>query len=189
MIEAEFGKGLRIDEGIIIPRKGVVELRRVLEGVEGACDLAVSEGSLVIRANDIVVTVRLVDAKFPPYEQVVPKNNEKILLLDRVAFLESMKRISIISPEKNKGIRLDVTAGRLRISSTNADLGEAQEDVDVEYDGESLSVGFDARYFVDILNEMDDERVVLELSGELDPGLVRGQSNPRFVGVIMPMRL
>jgi DNA polymerase-3 subunit beta len=110
-------------------------------------------------------------------------------LLERTVLLEALKRISILSSDRNKGIRMELTEGQLRIRSDNPDLGEAHEDLDVEYQGQQLTVGFDARYFMDLLNEMDEERVILELSGELDPGLVRPEDSHSYLGVVMPMRL
>ena len=188
-IEKDLGEGFDLSEGVIIPRKGLLEIRRLLDSLDGSCDLGLHEGNLVVRAKDVVLTIKLVDAKFPPYDQVVPKGNDKQIVLDRLLFLDSLKRISIMSSERNKGIRIDLSPGQLRVSSYNPDLGEAHEDLDVEYDGEELSIGFDARYFLDILNELDDERVMLEFSGELDPGLVRPEESEDYLGVIMPMRL
>ena len=188
-VEVELGEGLQLDDGVIVPRKGLLEMRRLLDGLEGTCDLGLKEGNLVVRAKDVLLTIKLVDAKFPPYDQVVPKSNDKQILLDRLVFLDCLKRISIMSSDRNKGIRMDLQPGCLRISSDNPDLGEAHEDLDVEYDGETLSVGFDARYFLDTLNEIDEDNIVLEFSGELDPGLIRPEKNDKYIGVVMPMRL
>ena len=188
-IEMELGEGLNLEEGVIIPRKGLLEIRRLLDSLEGTCDLGLKDGNLVIRAKDVVLTIKLVDSKFPPYDQVVPKSNDKQIVLDRLLFLDSLKRISIMSSDRNKGIRIDLEPGQLRVSSDNPDLGEAHEDLDIDYDGEKLSIGFDARYFLDVLNEIDDEQITLEFSGELDPGLVRPEKSDKYIGVVMPMRL
>ena len=100
----------------------------------------------------------------------------------------TLKRMAIMSTDRNGGIRLELKQNQLRITSDNPDLGEAQEDLDVEYDGEDLAIGFNARYFIDILNEMHTDKVVLEFNGELDPGLVR-PTEAGYVGVVMPLRI
>lgn len=187
--ECEVGEGLALEAGIIIPRKGVLEMRRLLEGVDGTCDLGLFEGNLFVRAKDLTLTVKLVDAQFPPYGQVIPKENEKRVRVDRGLLLDCLKRMSIMSSERSGGIRLELSKGQLRIASDNPDLGEAQEDIDVEYSGEALSIGFNPRYFIDLLTEMTGEKVLLEFNGELDPGLVRAEEGKPYLGVVMPMRI
>jgi DNA polymerase-3 subunit beta len=188
-VECEVGKGLEMADGIIMPRKGVMEMRRLLEGVEGTCDVGMEEGNLFVRANDVCLTIKLVDAQFPPYDQVIPKESEKQVKVDRMLFLDSLKRMAIMSSDRNGGIRLELKSKQLRITSDNPDLGEAQEDLDVEYGGDELTIGFNARYFIDLLNEMNDDHVVLEFNGELDPGLVRPLEDQGYLGVVMPLRI
>ena len=188
-VESEVGEGLPIEAGVIIPRKAVLEMRRLLEGTEGTCDLGLREGHLFVRAKDLCLSSKLVDAEFPPYQKVIPSENEKKVTLERLALLDSLRRMSIMANERNGGIRLDLSDGALRITSDNPDLGEAQEDLDVQYSGEALTIGFNARYFIDILNEMNVERVMLEFSGELDPGMIHPAEGTSYVGVVMPMRL
>lgn len=191
LVEAKLGEGPALPEGVIVPRKGLLEMRRLLESLEGTCDVAFSSGNLVVRGKDVLLTIKLVDAKFPPYKQVVPESSEKRVLLSRAVFLGALKRIAIVSSDRNRGIHLELTPGQLRIRSDNPDLGEAHEDLDVAYDGEALSIGFDSRYFLDILGEIAEEEVALELSGELDPGVVKpvGNEELTYLGVIMPMRI
>lgn len=189
-VEYEVGAGVEMEEdGIIIPRKGVLEMRRLLEGVEGTCDIGLQEGNLFVRAKDVCLTIKLVDAQFPPFDQVVPKESERKVQVDRVLLLESLKRMAIMSSERNGGIRLELTANKLRINSDNPDLGEAQEDLNVSYKGEKLVVGFNARYFIELLSEMEGDEVLLEFNGELDPGLVRPMSEQGYLGVVMPLRI
>lgn len=188
-VEYEVGEGLEIETGLIIPRKGVLEMRRLLEGTEGTCDLGLREGNLFVRAKDLCLSTKLVDAPFPPYQQVIPSENEKKAKAKRADLLEALRRMAIMATERNGGIRFELSDGVLRITSDNPDLGEAQEELDVEYEGESLTIGFNARYFIDVLNEMKGEGVVLEFNGELDPGMVRSEEGEAYLGVVMPMRL
>lgn len=188
-VERKLGGGPVLKEGVIIPRKGVLEIRRLLETVEETCDVGFADGNLFVRAKDVVLSVVLVDAQFPPYKQVIPDNNDKAVKLHRMAFLESLKRVSLMSSDRSWGIRMELTKGRLRITSDNPDLGEAQEDIEVDYNQEDLTVGFNARYFMDIIGEIARDNVVLELNGELDPGLLRPDDGRDYIGVVMPMRI
>jgi len=188
-VEYEIGQSLEMEEGIIIPRKGVLEMRRLLEGVEGTCDVGLQEGNLFVRAGDVCLTIKLVDAQFPPFDQVVPNESERKVRLDRLLLLDSLKRMAIMSSERNGGIRFELKKDQLRITSDNPDLGEAQEDMTVSYDGDPLTVGFNARYFIELLSEMAGDEVMLEFNGELDPGLVRPAKDDGYVGVVMPLRI
>ncbi|PID39688.1 MAG: DNA polymerase III subunit beta [Proteobacteria bacterium] len=188
-IEADLGTGPTLDAGVIIPRKGVMEIKRLLEPVDETCDLGFADNNIFVRAQDVVLSVALVDAQFPSYKQVIPTANEKAIRLPRAGLLESLKRVSLMSSERSFGIRMALSQGRLRIMSDNPDLGEALEDLEVEYNDEELTVGFNARYFIDILNEINKDNVILEFNGELDPGLVRPDDSRDYVGVVMPMRI
>jgi DNA polymerase-3 subunit beta len=188
-VESEVGEGPNMAEGIIMPRKGVMEMRRLLEGVDGTCDIGFHEGNLFVRANDVCLTIKLVDAQFPPYDQVVPNESERKVKVDRMLFLDSLKRMSIMSSEKNGGIRIELKENQIRITSDNPELGEAQEDLMVEYQGKPLNIGFNARYFMEILGEMHGDEVLLEFNGELDPGMIRTIDDESYLGVVMPLRI
>lgn len=188
-VERELGDGPVLEKGVIIPRKGVAEIRRLIDGIEGGCDIGFEKGTLFVKANDVALSVTLVDAQFPPYKQVIPQGHETQLRLDRMSLLESLRRVSIMSSERSWGIRMDLARGRLRIASDNPDLGEAREDLEIEYDGPELVIGFNARYFIDVISEIESESVVLEFNGELDPGLIRPADSQDYLGVVMPMRI
>ena len=188
-VEYEVGQGHDTGDGIIIPRKGVMEMRRLLETVEGTCDVGLLHGNLFVRANDVCLTIKLVDAEFPPFDQVVPRESERQVTVDRLLLLDSLKRMAIMSSERNGGIRFDLKANELRITSDNPDLGEAQEDMNVGYEGDPLSIGFNARYFIELVGEMSGDEVKLEFNGELDPGLVCSGKDDGYLGVVMPLRI
>src|SRR5262249_44185273 len=178
-------------QGIIIPRKGLMEIRRALETAEGIVELGIHQGHVFLRVNAVALSVKLIDAQFPPYDQVIPKENEKIAVAGRAALLEALRRISIMSSDKTWGIKLALKKGALTVASDNPDLGEAHEDLDVSYEGAPLTIGFNAKYFIELLAEMEGDEVKLELNGELDPGLVRPADTKAgsYVGVVMPMRI
>jgi DNA polymerase-3 subunit beta len=189
-------EGPKLQTGIIVPRKGLIEVRRALENADGAVELGIHNGHLFLRVKEVALSVKLIDAQFPPYDQVIPKENDKVAVCPRLGLLEALKRVSIMSSDKTWGIKVGLKKGELQVASDNPDLGEAHEELDVGYDGAPLTIGFNARYFIDLLTEMDGDEIKLELNGELDPGLVRpvedkGQKGAggAYLGVIMPMRI
>ncbi len=191
-IERSVEGGPVLAQGVLIPRKGLSEIRRALETVsadEDTVEIGFHAGNVFVRAGDVVLSVKLVDAQFPPYEMVVPKDADKSVVLGRTAFLESLRRISLLASDRARAVKLSLEKGLLRVQSDNPDLGEAHEEIDVEYKGAPLAIGFNASYLTDFISEMDDEEVRLEFSGELDPGLIRSVEGTDTIGVIMPMRI
>jgi DNA polymerase III subunit beta len=185
----ELPGGPVLDKAVLIPRKGVGEIRRVLEGRDGPCFIGVYQGHFVLKADDIALTVKLNEGQFPPYEQVIPKDNERVLQVGRDDLLDAFKRVAIMASDKTMGIRLALDKGKLGIEADNPDLGNAREKLDVDYKGPPVQVGFNARYFIDILTEVTSSEVKVELAGELDPAVVRPADGSDYLGVIMPMRL
>jgi DNA polymerase III subunit beta len=181
--------GPKLASGGLLPRKGLSEIRRALEGKEGPCEIGVDQGYFVMKADDMVLSVKLGEGQFPPYDQVIPKDNDKKVVVERERFLEALRRVSIIASDKTWGIRFSLEKGKLSIEADNPDLGNAKEEVDVDYKGGSLQIGFNARYFIDLLGEMSGKEVSIELGGDLDPALVKPCDGTDYLGVIMPMRL
>ncbi len=188
-IERPLEGGPKLAQGIIVPRKGLMELRRALETAEGQIELGIHQGHLFVRVGAVALSVKLIDAQFPPYDQVIPKENDKIVIASRAGLLDALRRISIMSSDKTWGIKFGVKKGLLQVASDNPDLGEAHEEMDVSYEGAALTIGFNAKYFIDLLAEMEGDEVKLELNGELDPGLVRPNDGKGYLGVVMPMRI
>ncbi len=181
--------GPKLATGGLLPRKGLSEIRRALEGNEGSCDIGVDQGFFVLKSDAMVLSVKLGEGQFPPYDQVIPKDNDKKVIVGREAFLEALRRVSIIASDKTWGIRFALEKGKLSIEADNPDLGNAKEKVDVEYKGEALQIGFNARYFIDLLAEMSGKEVSIELGGDLDPALIKPCDGTDYLGVVMPMRL
>ena len=147
------------------------------------------KGHAFVRIGNTAISVKLIEAQFPPYEQVIPKDSERKVPVDRAALLEALKRISIMSSDKTQGVKVALAEGALRISSDNPDLGEAREELEVKYDQPPVQIGFNARYLIDLLGQMGTEKVRLELNGELDPGVIRPADGTDYLGVVMPMRI
>jgi DNA polymerase III subunit beta len=182
-------KGPKLETGVLIPRKGVSEIRRAIEGREAPCEIGVYQGYFVLRADDVTLTVKLGEGQFPPYDQVIPKENDKLVILERELLLDALRRVSIIASDKTWGIRLSLEKGALSIEADNPDLGNAREKLDAEYKGSALQIGFNARYFIDLLTEMSAKNVRLDLGEDLDPAVIRPADDSDYLGVVMPMRL
>ncbi|MGC4119026.1 MAG: DNA polymerase III subunit beta [Myxococcales bacterium] len=190
LVEREMEGDFKLKKGVILPRKGLLELRRLLEEAPDAeCFLGFGDTSAVFKKSGLSMFMRLIDGQFPDYKEVIPKESEKALKLSRTSLLETLKRISLLSEEKSHAVRVELSEGRLRISSQNPDLGEAHEDVTVDYNGKKVEVGFNARYLVDVLGVMGTDEVSLEMVDEQSPGVLRPAGDKSYTAVIMPMRI
>jgi DNA polymerase-3 subunit beta len=198
---------------ILVPQKGIAELKRLLEdaknekrapsperGPEGdkaklspdgpvTVGVATVGGNAFFRGHDVQLSVKLADEQFPPYAKVIPQSHTRRVVASRELLVDSLRRISLVASDKSGGVRLALEPGKLEIISENPDIGEGSEELDVDFSGEKVAIGFNARYLLEALSAMPDDEVVLELGGELDPGVIKPLSDSRFVGVIMPMRI
>ncbi len=181
--EADFG-ALKV----IIPRKGVGELRKLVSK-EGTFELALSDKQLVARKGNETLFVRLIDGEFPDYRRVIPESTTKEVLLPRDEFIGALRRVSLLSNERARGVVMTFTSGHLEISISNPELGEAREEFEANYKGEKLSVGFNARYFLDVLDVIRNDTVKILLNTELSPCVVKEGTEDGFLSVIMPMRI
>ncbi len=193
-IEGDF----QLKKGIILPRKGLAEMKKLLlEASEGETKLGFVENSAVLHRPRVKLVMRLIEGVFPDYRQVIPKTGEKRFTIGRDRFLDTLRRISLLSTDKAHAVKLELQPGLLRVLSQNPDLGEAKEDVPVEYQGEVLKIGFNARYLIDVLTGLAAlepaavQDVAMELADDLSPGVLKpaGESATRFTAVVMPMRI
>jgi DNA polymerase-3 subunit beta len=195
--ERPVGSTFGLKRGVILPRKGLQELRKLLgEAVEagaenGKTSLGFVENSAILRRPGVILSMRLIEGLFPDYRQVIPKGGEKVVRVGRDRLLETLRRISLLSTDKAHAVKLELGKGALRVLSQNPDLGEAKEDVPVEYAGEALKIGFNARYLMDVLAVVRSKEVALELADDLSPGVLRGgdEADQGFTAVVMPMRI
>jgi DNA polymerase III subunit beta len=165
----------------------VLEIKRVLE--QGpSCKLAVKTPHLFLVQDDIAIAVRLIDAQFPPYEQVIPKDHKKVITVDRMRFIDALRRAQLMSSE-TRGVKVAATKDGMTITSDNPDLGEVREELDAEYNGDPIAIGFNPKYVVELLTQMTSDQITISLGGELDPGLIRPFTGDDYLGVVMPMRI
>lgn len=176
-----------LTSGVIIPKKGVTEIKRILDNGE-RCELAVKTPYVFVRSSGITLAVKLIESQFPPYDAVIPKEHDRKVIVDRLRLLDALKRSQLMSSE-TRGVKFTLGEGSLLLTSDNPDLGEVREEIDAEYSGDALSIGFNGKYVVEFLSAMTADQVSLELKGELDPGLLRPVSGDDYLGVVMPMRI
>ncbi len=186
-----------LKKGVILPRKGLQELRKLLAEATGGKDappearLGFAESSAIYRTAGVVLAMRLVEGAFPDYQQVIPKPGDHLMKLGRERFLETLRRVSLLAADKTLGVKLHLSPGALEVLSQNPDLGEAREEVPVEYDGPKLQIGFNARYLIDVLTALHGDDVRVDLADDLSPALVTGAAevDAGSTAVVMPMRI
>lgn len=190
------GKGSMMNFSMLVPHKGISELKRLLDDVKGKGDepstigIATAGGNAFFLREDLSLSVKLADENFPPYGKVIPSKQSRTVVAARGPLVEALRRISLVANDKSGGVQLMIEPGMLRIQSQNPEVGEGSEEVDVDYAGDELRIGFNARYLLDVLTSLPHDEVALELSGERDPGVVKPIGNDtEFIGVIMPMRI
>jgi DNA polymerase-3 subunit beta len=197
LVERKTGANFGLKKGVILPKKGLQELRKLLsEAVESGQEktetkIGFVENSVIVRRPGVILSMRLIEGLFPDYRQVIPKAGEKVLRLGRERLQETLRRISLLSTDKAHAVKLELAKGTLRVLSQNPDLGEAKEEVPVDYEGDALKIGFNARYVLDVLQVMKSKDVSFELADDLSPGVLRGleESDQGFTAVVMPMRI
>lgn len=182
-------KKWHLDKGLLVPRKGIQELRKLLS--EGTGDLLVSSDEKMIRfrRGSIDLAIRLIEGEFPAYEQVIPKKSDKIVSLGRETLSGALKRASIMTSTEGRGVKLQFSSNLLEISSAHPDLGETREELAIDYKGAKFEVAFNPRYLVDLLAVLEDEKVVLELKDEVSPCVIRSEFDKGFLALVMPMRI
>lgn len=190
LIERELAGDFKLKGGVIIPRKGLMELKRLLdEAPEAECHLGFAENSALFKKPGLTMVMRLIDGQFPEYQRVIPKEGEKVVMVPKVRFLEGLKRIALMSADKSNAVRVGLSDNALTITANNPDLGEAKDTLDVAYRGSDIIIGFNARYLIDVLSVTDTDEVTFELGDEHSPGVLHSPGDRSFTAVVMPMRV
>ena len=174
---------------VILPRKTVLELQRLLSDKDGAIEMRFATNQAKFSFEGMEFVTKLVEGKFPDYNRVIPRNHTNIVVLGRTALLSALQRAAIMTSEKFKGVRLNVEPGVLRVASSNADQEEAVDELDVEYNGDDIEIGFNVSYLIDALTNMTQDMVRVELADGNSSALVTIPDNEHFKYVVMPMRI
>ncbi len=174
---------------IIVPRKGVTELQRLLEGGDREVELEIGRSHVRVKRDDVTFTSKLIDGRFPDYEAVIPIGADREVQVDREVLRAALQRAAILSNEKYRGVRVEVTPGQLKISAHNPEQEEAQEEIEAQTQVSDLAIGFNVNYLLDALSALRDEHVVIQLRDSNSSALVREAAGAKSRHVVMPLRL
>jgi DNA polymerase III subunit beta len=177
------------DVQVIVPRKAVMELGRLLERTDGMVDVEISASHIKLRIGETTFVSKLIDGRFPDYERVIPRGEPERLLADREALRQALIRTAILSNEKYRGIRFRLEAGMLELVAHNPEQEEAEEKVEVDYEGRELVIGFNVGYLLDVINVLDTDQVEFALIDANSSCLIQGEGRDDARYVVMPMRL
>jgi DNA polymerase-3 subunit beta len=175
--------------GIIVPRKTVGEVQRLIDDNDAEISIELSQGKIRFTIGDVVLTSKLIDGTFPDYARVIPSGNDKELIVDKKEFEQAVDRVSTVSSERGRAVKLSLSSGRLVLSVTNPDSGSATEELEVEYAAEPLDIGFNSRYLLDIASQIESEAAVLKLADPGSPTLIEDRDSKGTLYVLMPMRV
>jgi len=188
LVDLDLPAGAADMSGVIIPRKTVGEIQRLLDGAE-AVTVELSDSKIRVTCGDAVLTSKLIDGTFPDYRRVIPQGNDKTLEIDRAEFHAAIDRVATVSSEKGKATKLTLSKGNLDLSVTNPDSGSASEEVEAGYDAEPLEIGFNARYLLDIVAQIEGDTVVMDLDQAGSPTIIKSKDGNGALYVLMPMRI
>jgi DNA polymerase III subunit beta len=191
MADGEVGKigELLAARKILVPKKGILEIRKLAESGPGSIELSASEKFLFASKGDTEVWVRLLDADFPDYRQVVPKENLLTATVGRDAFAEVLRRVAVMAPDKVHSVKLSFSGKQLEVSSTSPDQGEARDLLEAEYEGPAMKIGFNGRYLQDAVSGVSEEKMVLQLKDEVSQVILRPEKELNYLAIVMPMRI
>lgn len=179
----------KFNDGFILPKKGIIELKKILENMEDNINIGISENNFSVNNEYTTLIMRMVDGEFPDYNRVIPEKGKNIAIINKDKFLHSLRRISILSNEKSRGVKIKLEKNLIILTSSNPDLGDAKEEVDIVYEGDEISIGFNAKYIIDILQVLKNENIKFYLKDNISPGRISPEDSDEYLSVIMPMRL
>lgn len=174
---------------VIVPRKCVAELRKLLEELEGTVEVSMSPTKIRFGLGSAVLTSKLIDGTFPDYNRVIPTGNDKLLKLDPKSFAQGVDRVSTIASEKTRAVKMNVDRDKVTLSVTSPESGTATEELPADYGSDGIEIGFNARYLLDILGEIDGDTVEVHLADAAAPTLLRENDKSPALYVLMPMRV
>lgn len=175
--------------GVIVGRKAVNEVRKLVDQGEGEVEFKLSETQVVCKYNDALLTSRLIEGSFPDYEKVIPKDNNKVLVIDTKSFAESVDRVSTLSPDKDRAVKLNVNQDTLTVSAANSNQGAAVEETEVNYSFDPVETGFNARYLLDVAQHIQGDLIRLKFADASTPIIMNDENDETATFVLMPMRV
>ena len=167
-----------------------VKMRKLLDGAEGNARLTIGPNVVRVDHGQVELVMRLIDGEFPNYDQVIPKSSKHTISVPKAEILSALRRVSVVASDRARGVKLHVSPGQLQVAANSPDFGEASEEIEIEYAGEEITVGFNSRYLLEVLGVLEDDQLVdISLSDDASPGVVRSRDDDSYRYVVMPMRL
>ena len=189
LFRSDLPDGAKDIPGVIIPRKTVAELRRLLEDADGAIEIGLSDTKIQFTFDGVELTSKLIDGSFPDYQRVIPPANDKALTLDAKDFSQAVDRVSTISADKTRAVKLNLATDRVTLSVVNPESGTATEELGANYSADPIEIGFNARYLLDITGQIAGKDVRFLLADAGSPTLIEDTEDGRTLYVLMPMRV
>ena len=174
---------------VILPKKAIGEIRKLIDDYEGKIDISLSETRAEFSFGNVKLTTKLIDGSFPDYTKVIPTNNDKIMTVNTEKFYSAVDRVSTISSEKSRSVKINLRPGVLVLSASNPDASSAIEEIEVSYDGEEIEIGFNARYLIEIAQQINNDTMQIALSDPGSPSLIFSPNDKNNLFVLMPMRV
>jgi DNA polymerase-3 subunit beta len=178
-----------LEQGIIIPRKGVNEIRKLVDDGETEIEFGAKKGICVLKKNNVVLKVSLIDAEYPDYKRVIPKDKGVTVELEKDAMIHALRRMSVMSSERYSGVKIKLSEDRVVLNSTNPDVGEAQDEIEAAYREKETEVGFNVRYLLEGIEAVHEKKFILEVRNGLRPAVVKPMEEQRYICVIMPLKI
>ncbi len=188
-VDAPAPKGAEAIPGVIVPRKAVAEIQKLLEDGAETVQVELSSAKIRLTIGGVVLTSKLIDGTFPDYQRVIPSGNDKAMVVEREDFTKAVDRVSTISSERGRAVKLSLTGGKLTLSVNNPDSGSATEEIEVDYDSSALDIGFNAKYLLDIASQLDGDTALFKLADPGSPTLIQDREGAPALYVLMPMRV
>ena len=175
--------------GVIVPRKAIGEVRRLIDQADDDVEIAVSETKIVFRAGRAVLTSKLIDGSFPDYARVIPKGNDKRLVIDNKSFEAAVDRVSTVSAERSRSVKLSLEPGKLILAVNSAETGQGHEEIECDYGSDAMEIGFNAKYLLDVTAQIEAEDAEFMLNDPASPALILDPGDPACRYVLMPLRV
>lgn len=188
-VDMNMPEGANEAPGVIIPRKTIMEIRKLLEDHTNKINLSLSDTKIKLSFSNVILTSKLLDGTFPDYTRVIPEQNDKTITISNQLLSEAVDRVSTVSTDKTRAIKVNITKDNLVVSATNPDKGSASESLAVKYDGEEVEIGFNSKYVLDVARQIKGNEIIIKLSDSVSPTLVYDKDDKDVLFVLMPMRV
>lgn len=177
-----------LDKGVIVPKKGLTEIRKNIDGLDGNASIGIQPGMCIIKTDHLMLKVSLIDADYPDYRRVIPSEKGLEIVFEKDKVLHALRRMSVISSDNYQGVIVKLEEGRMILNSTNPDVGEANDEIDVKYEGKEVEFAYNVNFLIDAIEVIDSKEIVFEIGGAKKPAMVKSSENNDYYCIIMPLK-